>query len=279
MKLYGGIDLHSNNCVIAIINEQGETLSCKRLNNDISVILSFLTPFKDKLTGLVVESTFNWYWLVDALMDAGFKLHLANPAAIQQYSGLKHADDHSDARWLAEMLRLDILPEGYIYPRELRAVRDLMRKRMAAIRKGVDTEQVHADFSSMNTALSVISNLSLIRCAQQQINAIEGAILKQTSLSPEFINLSSIDGIGNTLALTIMLETGTIKRFDSPGNFSSYCRCVKGARYSNGKKKGATNQKNGNRYLAWAFTEAANFAIRYNPTVKKYYQRKLAKTR
>lgn len=261
MKLYGGIDLHSNNCVIAIINEQGETLSCKRLNNDMYVILSFLTPYKDKLTGLVVESTFNWYWLVDALMDAEFKLHLGNPAAIQQYSGLKHADDHSDARWLAEMLRLDILPEGYIYPRELRAVRDLMRKRMdivqqstknllsvqscymrhlgyklgsnkikqmAAIRKGVDTEQVHADFSSMNTALSVISNLSLIRCAQQQINAIEGAILKQTSLSPEFINLTSIDGIGNTLALTIMLETGTIKRFDSPGNSHRIVAVLKG---------------------------------------------------
>ena len=250
MKLYGGIDLHSNNCVIAIINEHGETLTVKRLNNDISVILSFLSPYKDKLIGLVVESTFNWYWLVDDLMDEEFTLHLANPAAIQQYSGLKHADDHSDARFLAEMLRLDILPEGYIYPRELRSVRDLMRKQMdivqqstknllsvqsyymrhlgyklssnkikqmAAIRKGVDAEQVHADFSSMNTALSVISNLSLIRCAQQQINVIEGAILKQTSLSPEFMNLTSIDGIGNTLALTIMLETGTIKRFDSLG--------------------------------------------------------------
>jgi transposase len=80
----------------------------------------------------------------------------------------------------------------------------------------------------MNTALSIISNLPLIRCAKQQINAIEGAILKQTSLSPEFINLSSIDGIENTLALTIMLETGTINRFDSPGSFSSYCRCVRG---------------------------------------------------
>lgn len=141
----------------------------------------------------------------------------------------------------------------------------------------MNVEQVHIDFSLANTALSVISNLSLIRCAQQQINAIEGTI-KKTSLSSEFINLTSIDGIGNTLVLTIMLETGTIKRFDSPGNFSSYCRCVKGAKYSNGKKKGATNQKNGNRYLAWAFTEAANFAIRYNPTIRKNYQRKLGKT-
>jgi len=78
--------------------------------------------------------------------------------------------------------------------------------------------------------------------------------------------------------LTIMLETGDIKWFDKAGNYASYCRCISGARYSNGKKKGKTNSKNGNKYLAWAFTEAAGFAIRYNKTVKAYYQRKMAKT-
>jgi transposase len=311
MKLYGGIDLHSNNSVIAIVDQDGNTLINKRLANDITAILSFLSPYKDKLSGLVVESTFNWYWLVDALSDEGYKMHLANPAAIQQYSGLKHADDYSDARWLAEMLRLNILPEGYIFPRELRAVRDLMRKRMditqqltknllsvqssymrhlgyklssnkikqiSITKRGINSEQVHKDFADIHTALSVIANLTLIRCAREQINTIEHAILAQVSLKPEFKNLISIDGIGNVLALTIMLEVGTMKRFNSPGNFSSYCRCVKGARYSNGKVKNTTNSKNGNRYLAWAFTEAAHFAIRYNATIKKYYQRKLAKT-
>ena len=81
-----------------------------------------------------------------------------------------------------------------------------------------------------------------------------------------------------TLGLTIMLETGDISRFDKVGQYASYCRCVNGGRYSNGKKKGKANTKNGNKYLAWAFAEAANFAIRYNDTVKKYYQRKLAKS-
>lgn len=80
------------------------------------------------------------------------------------------------------------------------------------------------------------------------------------------------------LALTIMLETGEISRFDEVGDYASYCRCISGAKYSNGKKKGYTNSKNGNKFLSWAFTEAANFAIRYNDTVKRYYQRKLAKT-
>ncbi len=75
-----------------------------------------------------------------------------------------------------------------------------------------------------------------------------------------------------------MLETGDISRFKKVGQYASYCRCVNGARYSNGKKKSNTNTKNGNKYLAWAFIEAANFAIRYNDTVKRYYQRKLAKT-
>jgi transposase len=82
------------------------------------------------MEGIVVESTCNWYWLVDGLMEQGHRVHLANTAAIQQYDGLKYTDDDSDARWLAHLLRLGVLPpEGYIYPKQERAVRDLLRKR------------------------------------------------------------------------------------------------------------------------------------------------------
>ena len=84
---------------------------------------------------MVVESTYNWYWLVDGLMDAGYRVHLANPAAMQQYSGLKYTDDYSDARWLAHVLRLGVLPEGYIYPKAARAVRDVLRKRSHLVRQ------------------------------------------------------------------------------------------------------------------------------------------------
>jgi hypothetical protein len=118
MKLYSGIDLHSNNSVIYIIDEQGNVLFKKRVTNDLAMILTLLQLFLDRLVGLVVESTYNWYWLVDGLVAAGFKVNLANTAAIQQYSGLKHGDDDSAAKWLAEMLRLSILPTGYIYPKE-----------------------------------------------------------------------------------------------------------------------------------------------------------------
>jgi transposase len=305
MKLYGGIDLHSNNSVIHLIDENGVSHFRKRVVNDLENIVALLTPYRDSLVGLVVESTYNWYWLVDGLMDAGFTVHLANTAAIQQYSGLKHGDDDSDADWLANMLRLSILPTGYIYPKEQRMVRDLLRKRMQLVQqktqnmlsiqglydrhlnrrinsnklKQLTPAQLEKDFTDVNVRLAVNGNLTVQQCLAQQINMIETSLKTQLKLAPEFIQLTSIDGIGLILALTIMLETGDIKRFSQVGNYSSYCRCISGARYSNGKKKGKTNSKNGNKYLAWAFIEAANFAIRYNDTVKRYYQRKLAKTK
>ena len=129
MNLYGAIDLHSNNNVTVVINEQDEVVYQKRLPNDLSLIAQQLSSYHRSLQGIVVESTYNWYWLVDGLMEKGHRVHLANTAAIQQYNGLKYTDDHSDARWLAHLLRLGILPEGYIYPKEERAVRDLLRKR------------------------------------------------------------------------------------------------------------------------------------------------------
>lgn len=304
MKLYGGIDLHSNNSVINLVDENSKVILKKRITNNLMAILMLLEPYRDAIVGLVVESTYNWYWLVDGLMDAGFKVHLANTAAIQQYSGLKHGDDDSDANWLANMLRLGILPEGYVYPKEERMARDLLRKRLQLVQqktahllsiqglydrnlnmrlsgskiKQLTQEQLANDFSDLNLRMAVNGNLAVQQCLSQQIDTIEKSLQQQLRLKPEFIHLTSIDGIGLILGLTIMLETGDISRFQKVGQYASYCRCVNGARYSNGKKKSNTNTKNGNRYLAWAFVEAANFAIRYSDTVKRYYQRKTAKT-
>ena len=117
MKVYAGIDLHSSNNYVGIIDEQDQRLYQKRLPNRIEHILPALEPFRDSLEGVVVESTYNWYWLVDGLQECGYKVHLANPSAIKQYEGLKHTDDKWDSFWLAHMKRLDILPEGYISQR------------------------------------------------------------------------------------------------------------------------------------------------------------------
>ena len=129
MRLYCGIDLHSSNCYVVVLDEEDRSVYRNRLRNDLGQIVREIAPFAEQLVGIAVESTFNWYWLVDGLIEAGYRVHLANPGAMQPYTGLKFADDRSDARWLAHMLRLGVLPEGYIYPREQRALLDLLRKR------------------------------------------------------------------------------------------------------------------------------------------------------
>ncbi len=118
MKLYTAFDLHSSNNYLGIIDKKGKRVYKRRLRNDPESILATLLPYKDDIVGVAVESTYNWYWLVDLLMEEGYKVYLANPAGIQQYKGMKYRDDQHDAFWLAEMLRLGILPKGYIYPKE-----------------------------------------------------------------------------------------------------------------------------------------------------------------
>ena len=135
MKLYAGIDLHSNNSYIVVIDENDKILFQKRVANDLPTILSSLDSFQEQLVGVVIESTYNWYWLADGLQLAGYKIHLANTNAISQYNGLKHTDDKSDARWLAHLLKLGILAEGYIYPKEERGLRELLRKRMSLVKE------------------------------------------------------------------------------------------------------------------------------------------------
>ena len=302
--LYAGIDLHSNNSVLVISNQDDVVVCEKRLKNDIDIINATLQPYSNRLSGVVVESTYNWYWLVDGLQDAGHNVHLANTVAIQQYSGLKHGDDKSDARWLAQMLRLGILPEAYIYPAELRPVRDLLRRRSFLIRQRTASVLSIQNMLTRNTgrsplsaakikkltpelvsemglpedvALAVVSSLAMVRCAAEQIELLETTARKRVFLTDEFKNLTTVDGIGTVLGLTIMLETGTIFRFSTVGDYASYARCVGGARISNGKKKGEVNTKNGNAYLSWAFSEAAQHAIRYNEKAARFYQRKLSK--
>lgn len=237
-------------------------------------------------------------------MDQGHRVHLANTAAIQQYSGLKYTDDNSDARYLAQLLRLGLLPEGYIYPKQERAVRDLLRKRSQMVRqrtlnllsiqnlltrntassmnsnriKTLDAEQVDRLLGNPDLALAVKTNLAMMQCADAQIDQLERRVLSQIKLRPEYGLLKTVPGVGQTLALTIMLETGDIARFDSVGNYASYCRCVGSRKISNGKVKGKGNTKNGNKYLSWAYIEAANFAIRFSSKIKSYYQRKKAKS-
>jgi transposase len=295
MPLYGGIDLHANNSVVVLLNEQDQWIYHKRLPNDLATILEQLAPYYADIEGVVVESTYNWYWLVDGLMDAGYRLHLANPAAMQQYNGLKYTDDRSDARWLAHLLRLGVLPEGYIYPKAQRPVRDLLRKRAHLVEqqtahvlrvqniivrntgtrlstnriKSVSQAAVNALFPDVDQALAGSSALAVLHCLAAQIKTVETRGRSRIHKPPLYALLQTVDGIGPMLAQTLLLETGEIGRFPRVGDYASYCRCVSSTKVSNGKRKGQGNVKNGNPYLGWAYAEAAHFARRFNPKVPR----------
>jgi len=300
MVLYAGIDLHSNNSVIVVQDEHDHVVARSRLANDLRTVSSWLKPYRKDLAGVVVESTYNWYWLVDGLIDEGYSVHLANTVAIQQYDGLKYRDDESDSRWLAKLLRLGELPEGHVYPRAERAIRDLLRKRSQLVRqatmnllsiqnlymrntgqlisandvRNLTAEAVDEAYDDANRAAAIKSTLAVLNCLQGQIASVEELVHGQVSLRSGYKRLVSVPGIGKILAMTIMLETGDIGRFASVGHYASYCRMVGSAHFTNGKRKGSGNTKNGNSFLCWAFIEAANFAIRYNETIRQYYQRK-----
>ena len=130
--IYVGIDLHSNNCYFAAVDSEGKRLFHKRVPNKTSSVDAVLKLIEKhgEIVTLTVESTYNWYWLVDHLQDHNYDIRLANPSQISQYSGLKLTDDKSDAYFLAELLRLKVLPDCWIYPKEERPVRDLLRTRM-----------------------------------------------------------------------------------------------------------------------------------------------------
>jgi len=303
MSLYCAIDLHSNNHVITIIDDHDQKLFERRMPNKLDTTLDCLSPYQNELTGIAVESTYNWYWLVDGLMEAGYPLQLVNTAAVKQYEGIKFTNDESDSFHLAHLMRLGILPTGYIYPKAQRAIRDLLRKRGFLVHhrtaltlsaqslhtritgrqascnviQGDHAERIYlSSYEDTNRKLEMQSNLRMIKALHQQIIEIEKVVMNQMKLAPEFLGLKQVPGIGNILALTIALETGDINRFAKAGNYASYCRAVTSRRESNGKKKGVGNRKNGNKYLGWAFVEAANFMVRYSDDGKRFFQRKLA---
>ena len=301
---YSGIDLHSNNSVVVVTDEKDRVVAERRLPNDLKKLLEFLAPWRDELAGVVVESPYNGYWLVDGLQEAGYEVKLANTWAIKQYDGLKHSGDKTDARHLAHLLRLGILPTGSLLPPEQRAIRDLARKRMQLVRsrtghllaiqnivarqqgisitsnqvKELTPERIEQMGLAMDVALAMESNLAVIVTLGGEIKRLEKRLQESVGFRPEYALLTSVPGIGLILAAVILLETGSIERFDTVGRFASYARCVDSERISNGKKKGEGNVKNGNKYLAWAFVEAAHFAMRFCAEAKRFYERKKART-
>jgi len=300
LKHFVGMDLHSNNTQVGIINQADRKVINQKLPNNLDLILAFLEPYRETVSGIVVESTFNWYWLVDGLIDAGYKVHLANPCAIQIYNGLKYSNDSHDAYFLAKLLMLGILPEGYIFPKKERHLRDLARKRLMMVQnrtqhilslksmvarnlgysmgayevKTMSPSKLGSIFDDQHLILAGKAHVETIQGLTSVINELEQEVLDNMNLKPEFSKLLTVPGLGKIIGLTIALETGDIKRFKKVGNYASYCRCVESKRYSNGKAKGQNNRKNGNKYLAWAYMELAHKMKRYCPEAKAFFEKK-----
>jgi transposase len=304
MSLYCGIDLHANNSYVVVSGQEDEVVLGQRLPNDLDRIEQVLEPYREALEGIAVESTFNWYWLVDGLRQAGHTVHLVNPLAAQQYQGLKYADDRSDARWLAKMLRLEILPTGWICPATERGVRDLLRKRVQLVRQRVACRlslrnilerttarrltgaalerlspgQLSDWIADENVRLSMTTTLAVIETLDEQIELLEGVVFEQARMASAFSVLQTIPGVGPILASTIHYETGDLSRFAGVGHYASYCRLVRSQHLSNERRKGQGLRKNGNAYLSWAYHEAAHFAVRYQPKARRWHERKRSKT-
>ena len=194
-----------------------------------------------------------------------------------------------------------LLPTGYIYPKAQRGARDLLRRRMLLVQqrtahvlsfkslvqretgdaiaanrvKAMASEDVEQWLDGDEAVLMGQTNVRVITCLDEQIRRLEQAAQARLQLQPDYACLQQIPGIGRILNLVIMLETGPIERFASAGHYVSYCRGVKSEKTSNERKKGENNRKCGNKYLAWAWLEAAVFALRYSPEIKRWYQRKL----
>jgi transposase len=302
--LYIGMDLHSSNVYVGVVDQNGKKITGHRLPCRLKDVLKFLYLYKQEIVEIAVESTFNWYWLVDGMINAGYKVKLANPGAMKQYKGLKHTNDKTDAFFIAELLRLKILPSCHIYPPATRSIRDLLRRRQTFVQqrtthilsvksaimrncaisvkrsdmvklKDSDIDMFIPENRTLNFNLK--TNLEMINFFDLKIRDIETHLLEKLTGSNEFNLLQSVPGIGKILGMAIALETGAIERFPKVGNYTSYCRCTGSKRTSNDKIKGKNNTKNGNKYLAWALVEAAHQIVLHNKAANRFYQRKKAR--
>jgi transposase len=251
-----------------------------------------------------VEAPYHWYWLVDGRRARGYVVHVAHTAAIHPYAGLQYPDDHSDARWLAPLLRLGVLPAGSMYPQEGRAVRALWRQRSQLVQHKTThvlslqtlftrhpgrarsgnrlqprtAEDIAGLLPAPELALAVQSTLAVMRCLATHMATMAQTVPQRVKWQAEFKDLLTGSGRGHILALTMRLETGDIRRFPTVGNFASSCRGGGSQKRSNGNRQGTGHTTNGHKSLAWAFVEAAHCAVRYHPCIKRCYPRQPAQT-
>jgi transposase len=303
-RFYAGIDLAARSSWFCIVNEAGEKQLHRKISNEPSKIGSLLRPYQPDLTA-VVESTFNWYWMVDLLQDLEAEVKLAHPLYLKAIAYAKVKTDQVDAHTLAQLLRLDYIPEAFIYPRDLRPTRDLIRRRhrLVTLRAGlyrdiqlqlmkhnitgfgrnaikqIDGRHLRSLLPHLHDRQAGRALLHLTHALDKEIHQLDLVIRAAVYHHKPVVLLKTLPGVGRTIAPTIYYEVGQIHRFPSDKAFSSYCRVAPTIAQSGRMMRQGKNRKQGNRVLKWAFSEAAQMAIQRYPAIRDYFHRLVRKKR
>jgi transposase len=299
-KLYCGIDLHARTMYVCILNCDGEILVHRDLKAAPEPFLKAIAPYRENLV-VCVECIFTWYWLADLCAREGIPFVLGHALYMKAIHGGKAKNDRIDAHKIAVLLRGGMIPQAYVYPAGMRATRDLLRRRMHLMRHRAsllahihntnsqynlpqlgkklaykaNREGVAERFPDPAVQKSIEVDLTLIGAYDRLLTELELDIVNTAKAheAQTFYRLRSIPGVGKILALVLLYEIHDIHRFPRVQEFVSYCRLVKCAKESAGKRYGTAGAKIGNAYLKWAFSEAAVLFLRNNPAGQKYLAR------
>jgi transposase len=299
-QTYCGIDLHARTMYVCILNQAGEILVHQNMKASPDTLLRTIAPYRDDIV-VAVECIFTWYWLADLCAQEGIPFVLGHALYMKAIHGGKAKNDKIDAQKIAVLLRGGMLPQAYVYPAEMRATRDLLRRRMHFMRKRAELlthvqntnsqynlpeigrkiayktnrDGVAERFAEPAVQKSIEVDLALIGHYDELLRDVELSILKAAKQrnSNTLYLLRTVPGIGEILSLVLLYEIHDIQRFPRVQDFVSYCRLVKCAKESAGKRYGTSGTKIGNAYLKWAFSEAAVLFLRANPAGQKYLGR------
>jgi transposase len=297
---YCGIDLHARAMYVCILDRDGKIVLHRNMACSPQAFLEAIAPFRGQVV-VAVECIFCWYWLADLCTAERIDFVLGHALYMKAIHGGKAKNDKIDSYKIASLLRGGNFPLAYVYPREMRATRDLLRRRMRLMRERAQllahiqntTSQynlpelgqklaykanrvgVAERFSDPAVHKSIEVDLSLIDYLDRTLNDVELTITRLAKQhDPQvFYRLRSVPGIGKILALVILYEIHDIARFPRVQEFLSYARLVKCAKQSNGKLYGYSGHKIGNAFLKWAFSEAAVLFLRGHAPAQKYLDR------
>ena len=301
---YCGVDLHARSMYVCILDAEGTVLVSKNIPASPGPFLELIAPYREDLA-VAAECMFTWYWLADLCERERIVFVLGHALYMRAIHGGKAKNDRIDAHKIAALLRGGMMPQAYVYPRAMRATRDLMRRRNHLMRKraellthiqntnsqynlpafGVRIAKPHlrreaaSHFPEVAVRKSVELDVSLIDHYDRALPELERYI-ESSAHGHDPVALAllrTVPGLGEILGLSILYEIERIERFARVQDFLSYGRLVKPAKESGGKILGHSGRKIGNAHLKWAFSEAAVCFLRGNRRAQALRVRLVAK--